>query len=596
MSRLPNPIAATMTLAFFLGTGLHAVALPVASEGTCDLASAADTDSFLSYWQGLGGEVEPEEEAQAILRLARNGDRSVIEALTSTYGEEEASLVSMTSSSAADAADSGHLELAKELLGQLAFEALDDRAKASYASVLYRLGEVEQANDILGAIEPGTFIDGTVTMHLIAQHGVEDGLSRLRELSGHPLTGVQNALHIYDREGEHETRRALLASPQLADLMGDSSSASFVIPEVEKLFGEEQALALVQAALAEFDRLDPSSREFLLPSFVNLLARQGCSDACLQAAAQPIRAAAVSDPEWTEHWLGALAATGQLDVALARAEDTSELLRPAKEWARGRDQPRYLLPLLAGMSAQERAADVAWDVSLGLWSEDDPAVLAQMVALAGPITDPAPWSGVVGTLTRPSRITEDLRQAAREQLVRSTTPGCFVALEPLPGKPEAEALPADLEAERRRLLAEMDSLSQGAEGGSDVLAEAPASMTPLADAREQRVQMRGVGRCEGLVAVVSFDYSFDNASDPGVVSSFEVSHGCTEDHRAVEWTPRDEVEVSSGLFVLSDTFVVTGHRRDDGTFFVEIENPGFEVTCNEVTYSLCTAVEVEAQP
>ena len=446
MTRLPKPVAAITILIFLLGAGLHAASPPATAEGGCDLASAADTDSFVRYWQGLGGEVAPEDRAQAILRRAEAGDRSVLEELAATY--EGASLISMASSSAGTAADGGHVELAKELLGQLDFETLDDRQRAGYASVLIRMGEVDQANDILSGIEPGTFVDGTVVVHLVTRHGVEEGLKRLRELSSSPLLGVSNALHLYERKGDHETRRELLVSPQLAELMGDSTAASLVIPEVEKTLGQERALALVEVALAELDSLDPSSREFHLPSFVNLLSRQGCSDACLEAAVQPVRAAASSDPEWTEPWLRALAATGHLDLALARAESPSSLLRSAKEWAQGRSQPRYLLPLLTGMSDEERVKDVAWSASLQLWSEDDPSVLAETVALAGPITDPAPWGEIVGTLVRPSRITEEVRRAVREQLVRSTTPGCFVALEPLAESPGIPSLLTQGEAEK----------------------------------------------------------------------------------------------------------------------------------------------------
>ena len=593
MNRLPKIATANVVFGFLLGVPLLAATALATSEGGCDLASAADTDSFLRYWQALGGEVEPEGEAQAILRLAEDGSRRVIEELASAY-EESSSLVSMTTSAAASAADGGHVELAKELLSQLDFDALDERGRASYASVLIRLGETERANDILAALDPGSFVDATVVVHLIGQHGVEGGLKRLRELSSHPLLGVANTLGLYERNGDDEARQALLSSPQLVELMDDSMSASLVIPEVEKTLGEGRALALLEAALVELDALDPSSREFQLPSLVNLLARQGCSDACLRAAVEPIQAAAWSDPDWTEYWLAALAATGHLEAALARAEDPSSLLRPAKEWAQGRNQPRYLLPLVAAMTDDERANDVAWSVSLGLWSENDAAVLAETVALAGPITDPAPWAEVVGVLTRPSRITEDVRQAVREQLVRSTTPGCFVALEPL-SEVRGIPLPSDeLEAERERLMAELDQFKQDAEGG----AEEPAILTPLADAREQRVQVRGVARCEGLVAVVSFDHAFNDASDPGIVGNLQVSHGCSEDERTIEWLPPDEVAIdSTGFFVLSSSgFIIMGQRREDGTFFGDLEDPGFEIACDDVTYSLCTSFEAEVQP
>jgi len=556
-------------------------ATPGETDSSCDLSSAADTETFVAYWTALGGEVAPEVGYASLLRRAGEGQTDIGSELAASYDGDE--YVSMTLSAAGSAIEGGHPALAQSLLDQL--EDLDEEQRVRYASLLVQLGETARGEELLAGLEDINNVSGELLLYFIDTLGVEEGIARLRRLSASPELGIYGAAALYEKRGELERRRELLASPQTLDSLTSEAISSLLIHQIGDTLGEQSGLEALAVTLDRMEELEPSSRQFHAESLVKMLARQGCSDACLSVAVEPIRAGAKTDPQWSDALRQALAATGDLSTVLAQSEETSDLFHSASEWAAGRGQPRYVLPLLAEMPDAIRAEQVAWMTQTTLWNrESDPALLAETIALAGPITDPAPWADVVGAIVHSSGPSEAQRLAVREQLVRSTTPGCFVPLEP---QPVPAPLSPELEAERAALIAELEALDE-------LPSDEPRARTELADAKAHRRSYRGVARCEGAVAVVTFDHSFDGPDDTGVVSSLRIAHGCSEEDELVVWQPRDEVELDGDwAFALRspEGIAVEAWRTESGEFRGELADPGFTVTCEEVSRALCRAFD-----
>ncbi|MBZ0112790.1 MAG: hypothetical protein K8J08_10025 [Thermoanaerobaculia bacterium] len=405
-------------------------------------AAAKSEASFIEYWHGIGGNTDPYGFSDLFRRTTR-GDAVALQELQEKY--PGTSYLGMAFSAASSAIAEGNSEVAEKIVASIDRGLLDDGKRLELAASFLSLGKTSEASSILEATPKGDqtispHAGGIILLHFIEELGIEEGVARYERLTTTPPSwAIYGAASILDEAGKTKDLEQLLASePTRKALTGAPAGLEYFLAEliglIEKTLGEAESLEALNLVLASFEQQTDKLTPFNLETLVNLLARNGCSDACLTAAREPIRRRAQGNLEdWNESWIKAQAATGDLESAMAVADDIPSLFHPATEYASGRQEPGYVAPLLTSPEVENQLPMLVDGL---LYASPSLEVVREAMSLAPAISDPTPWNRTASLVVYATYLDEATRLEVRKQLVRASMGGCPDFRKPVEMPPE----------------------------------------------------------------------------------------------------------------------------------------------------------------
>jgi hypothetical protein len=392
--------------------------------------AARSEASFVEYWHGIGGNTDPYAFSDLLRRTTR-GEAGALEDLQEKYPGK--SYLGMAFSAANQALSEGSSDVAEKIIASIDRDLLDDSQRVELAASLMSLARTPEALSILQAIPKGAHnisphAGGIILLHFIDEQGIEGGVARYQELTTQPPTlAIYGAVNILDEAGKTEDLEQLLASePARRALTGAPDGLEYFLAELigltERTLGEPKALEALNLVLAGFEQQGDGQTPFGLGTLVNLLARNGCGDACLKAAREPIRRRAQGNLEdWNESWIKAQAATGDLESAIAAADDIPSLFHPATEYATGRQEPEYVVPLLTSPEVEDQLPMLVDGLLYGSPSLE---IVREVMSLEPAISEPSTWDRTASLVVYATYLDEATRLEVRKQLVRASMGGC----------------------------------------------------------------------------------------------------------------------------------------------------------------------------